>query len=198
MIKRVMMTLWILLFVTTGETWALFGPELSLGVRIGGSVFQDEKLSGMDTEIDTASSIGLMAAIRQGRWGGQLSVDWLAPDLETDTDLGELTIIPVLLTAQYHLLDEERAIDPYVGLGVGYYANSFDTSDGIGKIEAEDSAGFHLSGGTSVKISEALAFVFEALYAFTKVDLDSATTFDDDLSLRVLMITGGVKYNFPR
>jgi opacity protein-like surface antigen len=198
MIKRVIFTLWILLFVTTGETWALFGPELSLGVRIGGSVFQDEKLSGMDTEIDTASSIGLTAAIRQGRWGGQLSVDWMSPDLEADTDLGELTIIPVLVTAQYHLLDEKMPIDPYVGLGVGYYANSFDTSDGIPDIEAEDSAGFHISGGTSVKISEALAFVFEALYAFTKVDLDSASTFDDDITLKTFLITGGVKYIFPR
>ena len=184
MIKRVVITLWILLFATTSETWALFGPELSLGVRVGQSSFKE-------SEMDSATTVGVTVAVRQGQWGGQLSVDWMSADLDTSTKTEELKIVPILATAQFHFLNQDYQLDPYIGLGVGYYLNSFDSNT----LDADNSAGFHISGGTSVKISEALAFTIEALYALTQTDLDNA---GDTLDLDALTITGGVKYIFPR
>lgn len=215
MIRPVLFTVLILFLGTSSQTWALLGPDVSLGVRAGLSTFQGGDVFDSDTDFDTASALGLTFGVRQGRLGGELSVDWMETDLGTDINEGELTIVSILLTAQYHLLRKVPVVDPYIGLGVGYHLNSFDTSseskalaaaDGTSNfaVETDDTVGFHISGGTNIKFTTALAFTIDARYVFSKPDIEqkgniSGVPFslDDELKTNAFVITGGLKYTFP-
>ena len=214
MIRPVLFTVLILFLGTSSQTWAFLGPDLSLGVRAGLSTFQGDDVFGADADFDTASTLGLTFGIRQGRLGGELSVDWMETDLETDINEGELTIVSLLLTAQYHLLRKVPVVDPYIGLGVGYHLNSFDTSseskalaaaDGINNfdVETDNIVGFHINGGTNIKLTTALPFTIDARYVFSKPDIAQTGNIsggpfplNDELKTNAFVITGGLKYIF--
>lgn len=216
MVIRIVFAALILFFGSAWQALALLGPEVSIGVRIGASVFQEDEVFDTDTEINTAPVLGLVAGIRQGQLGGELSLDRMKTDIETDIKEGELTIVPVLLTAQFHFLEEAKSFDPYIGLGVGYYLNSFSTSSeakasataaGLDNydVEVENAVGFHINLGANMKVSNALAFTIDARYAIAETDIEQKgtitgipLTISDDLSLDAFVITGGVKYIFPK
>lgn len=71
--------------------------------------------------------------IGDGTLGIQLSVDWWN---YSETFIGsdyDFTYIPIGLTANYHFQTEQKKIDPFVGLGLGYsivstsYTGTFST-----------------------------------------------------------------------
>jgi outer membrane protein len=118
-------------------------------------------------------------------------------------------MIPILLTAQFHPMENGAPFDPYFGLGVGYYINSANASSeaktlsGFSdyKVEVDDSVGFHLAVGANMKVSSVVAFVIDARYAFTSTDLNlkgGGSTFSDSINLNGLVVTAGLKYFFPK
>lgn len=199
----------VLVFGMASPSPALMRPELSLGVRLGTGVFESNKAFGEDTDIENATVIGATVGLRKGPVGGEIAVDRIVVDLKTDIDKGDLRMIPILLTAHWHPLPEERPLDLYLGAGVGYYLNSAhassearDLASPLGySLRADDAVGFHLAVGANIKASSAFAFVVDARYAFMSTDLkidEGPFTDSSNLDLNGLIITGGVKYLFPR
>jgi outer membrane protein W len=147
--------------------------------------------------------------MRQGLLGGEISVDQISVDLKTDIKEAKVTMIPILLTAQFHPTEGDAPFDPYFGLGVGYYINSASASSEAKKqsgasdykVETKDSVGFHLAVGANMKISSVVGFVIDARYAFTSTDLTvkgSGFSDTDTLNVNGLVVTAGLKYFFPK
>jgi outer membrane protein len=195
MIQRAILAAGILLLSASGPCWAYFGPALSVGVHMGISNIQNDKISGETASFDRANIVGLSAGIRQGSVGAELAVDWMSTDLTADSFSGSLKTTPVLMTAQYHFLPEDFILDPYLGAGVGYYLNSFDGDKNV-KGVVDDAVGFHLAGGANALITTAVAIGVDLRYAFTESDLklDGARS---KLRQDGLVVTGGIKYIFP-
>jgi len=190
-------------------SFALLGPETSIGLRVGSGAFQSDTVFGTSTDIQSPIVLGVTAGMRQGNIGGEISVDQITVDLKTDIKEARLTMIPILLTAQIHSMEEDAPFDPYFGVGVGYYINSASASSeaknlsGVSdyKVEAKDSVGFHLGVGANMKISSVVGFVIDARYAFTSTDLTlkgGGFSETDSLHVNGLVVTAGLKYFFPK
>jgi hypothetical protein len=188
---------------------ALIGPETSVGVRLGTGFYQSDSAFNTNLDFKNPTVVGVTAGIRQGHLGAELSVDWISMNLESDIKAAELTTTPILLTMQFHPIEEAATVDPYVGLGVGYYINSArasseaKASSGFSdyKVAMDNSVGFHLSVGANMKVSSALAFVIDARYAFTNADLTvkgGGISSTDTLSVNGVVVTAGIKYLFPK
>jgi opacity protein-like surface antigen len=199
---------WVLVLGSATPSLALLGPERSVGIRVGTGLYQSDTVFGMDTDIDNPIVLGATAGMRQGHLGGEISVDTISVDLKTDIKLATLTMIPILLTAQYHPGEDNSPFDPYLGLGVGYYINSASASSeakasglSISEVEADDSVGFHLAVGANMKVSSVVAFAVDARYALTSMDLTKkggGLSDTDSLNVNGLVVTFGLKYLFPK
>ncbi|HUK56638.1 MAG TPA: OmpW family outer membrane protein [Nitrospiria bacterium] len=210
--KRIVSLVAILMLGPAAPAHALIGPETSLGVRLGTGVFQRNNLFGEATDIQNPTVVGLTAGIRQGRLGGEISADWISADLETGIKVADLTVTPILLTAQFHPVVEDTPFDPYFGVGMGYYINSAragaetkakKAASGIPNysVQADNSVGVHFGVGANVKISSALAFAIDARYAFVNTRLnEKGGGFSDGSTLNMsgLVATVGLKYYFPK
>ena len=199
----------VLVLGSAAPSLAFLGPETSVGIRVGTGVFQSDKVFGEDTDIESAIVLGVTAGMRQGNLGGEISVDRILVDLKTNIKEAEMTMVPILLTAQFHPAEEEAPFDPYFGVGVGYYINSASASSearklsGISdyKVVMDDSVGFHLAVGANMKISSVVAFVVDARYALTSTDLTVkgfGSSVSDTINVNGLVVTAGVKYLFPK
>jgi len=191
---------------------ALLGPETSVGIRVGSGSFQSDDVFGVTTDIKSPIVLGVTAGMRQGNLGGEISVDQITVDLKTDIKEATVTMIPILLTAQFHPAEDNDPFDPYIGLGVGYYINSAEASSeakagaaafGVSnyKVEADNSVGFHLAVGANMRISSAVAFVIDARYAFMSTDLTlkgGGFSDSDTIKINGLVVTAGLKYFFPK
>jgi opacity protein-like surface antigen len=197
----------VLVFGLAVPAMALIGPETSVGVRLGTGFYQSDTVFDNNTDIKNPTVVGVTAGIRQGRLGAEISVDWISMNLETDIKVAEVTMTPILLTLQFHPVEEDATIDPYLGLGVGYYINSAQASSeakassGVSKVEMDNSVGFHLGVGANMKVSSALAFVIDARYAFTNADVTfkgGGLSNTDTLAVNGVVVTAGLKYLFPK
>lgn len=196
MIKRIVVAvLFVVFLIPAGTARAFGGPELSLGLRVGTSFYQDDKISGDTVKFDRANVLGVTAGIRQGRLGGELSVDWLRSDLKNSGDLGQLKSLPVLLTGQFHLLGPGAGLDPYIGAGVGYYVNSFDSKGSGGNATVDDAVGFHAAAGASLNITSAVALTFDLRYALSESDYNAGAS-SEKLKADAIVALVGARYIF--
>jgi len=207
--KRIFGLVAVLVFGWAVPAMALIGPETSVGVRLGTGFYQSDTVFDTSTDIKNPTVVGVTAGLRQGRLGAEISVDWISMNLETNIKVAEVTMTPILLTLQFHPVEEDATIDPYVGLGVGYYINTAHASseakassgDSDYKVEMDNSVGFHLGVGANMKVSSALAFVIDARYAFTNADLTvkgGGLSNTDTLAVNGVVVTAGLKYLFPK
>jgi outer membrane protein W len=139
----------------------------------------DPDLSNLrDIEFDGDSGWGLGVNVF---WGSRLSTEFagyvVSPSVATaganpaiaPFAFGDLEMIPLTATLQFHLLPNSR-IDPYVGAGVGYVL--FDQVDrasdvtgiNVDAIDFDDDFGYVLNGGVSVGLTRNLALNVEAKY----------------------------------
>ena len=85
-----------------------------------------------------------------------------------DFYFGDMTQIPIMLTARVHLPLND-SMTPYLGGGVGYYSNDFDLAiiltDFI-TFEPESSFGYHVNGGVEFFVSERVAFQLDFKYVW--------------------------------
>jgi len=205
--KRIFGLAAVLVFGLAAPAMALIGPETSVGVRVGTGFYQSDTVFDTSTDIKNPTVVGVTAGIRQGHLGAELSVDWISMNLETDVKVAELTMTPILVTLQFHPIEEDATVDPYVGLGVGYYINSVHPSSeaksqlGVSGYQMDNSVGYHLSVGANMKVSSAVAFVIDARYAWTNGDLTvkgGGLSNTDTLNVDGLVVTAGLKYLFPK
>ena len=196
MMVRVVLVAAVLIFSLSTQAHALLGPDISLGIRFGLSGFDEDDAFGTGVELSSAPLVGVMAGIRQDHLGLELSVEWMVADLEATAKIGELTTIPIMITGQYHILPKISPVDPYLGLGIGFYINSFEAeSPGLSE-EVDPTVGFHVSAGVNAMVSTALALTVDVRAAFAKTDITIGGV-RDDLSLNAFLVTGGIKYFLP-
>lgn len=202
----------VLVLGSAAPSLALLGPETSVGIRVGTGAYQSSTVFSTTTDIQNPIVLGVTAGMRQGHLGGEISVDQISVNLKTDIKWASMTMTPILLTAQFHPMEDSGPLDPYFGAGVGYYINSARASSeakadaaafGISnyKVQADNSVGFHLAVGANMKISSAVAFVVDARYAFASTDLSvkgGGISDSDTLKLNGLVVTAGLKYFFPK
>ncbi|MBI3995272.1 MAG: outer membrane beta-barrel protein [Nitrospirae bacterium] len=207
--KRIWGLAAVLVLGSAAPSLALLGPETSIGIRVGTGIFQSDKVFGETTDIESATVLGVTAGMRQGKLGGEISVDQISVDLKTNIKEAEVVVVPILLTVHFHPMEEEAPFDPYLGAGVGFYKNSAHASSearkssgiSVYKVVMDDSVGFHLAVGANLKVSSVVAFVVDARYAFTSTDLTVkgfSSSVSDTLSVNGLVVTAGLKYLFPK
>ena len=216
----------ILILNCSGVAWALDPVDIGVEIHAGWSEFSNPD---SDQNLDSHSIRGLGIEARQGRFSLELSADWIKTDVKKDlffgfsappviiiggvaTAKGQLTIVPILLTGRYHFGAKEDLIDPYIGMGGGYYLLSYEagSTDGgiVGKTGLSDdinfhsTAGLHVNLGLDIHITPDLAFTVDGRYVWASSKItfsDALAGFDtgnDTLRLDSWVTTFGLKYYF--
>jgi len=119
-------------------------------------------------------------------------------------DFGELQQFPVILTIRYHLPFHSGRISPYLGGGVGYYFNSFDTSRVVslagGEIDTDDSAAFHLGAGIKYHVADDVALCLDVKHVWNEADGTLGTVgaaVNDDLDLNTTLLGLALVFSLP-
>lgn len=199
--------------VTTSSAEDIAGRS-GLGIGLGYISPKDDTIdSGMLPSINYTYGV-------TSNFSLELSLGRAVLDVEDEDisglNLGEITTVPLQLTAQYRI--PSGSASPYLGAGVGYYFNDFDTSDEAvdflrtdlgdpsltAKIEADDSFGYHVNLGVDYFFNRNLAINLDARYFWTEVDGTLKGTvfgipFEGDLGeleLDSSVVSAGIKYFF--
>jgi outer membrane protein W len=121
----------------------------------------------------------------------ELELDYFKTDVEdAGIELGEVTAIPLMLSGQFRILTEGPVI-PYVGAGVAYLINKFDTGpepeDELETlieqefggafnvdvdIEVDDSWGWLLNGGFDWFLTDKVALNIDTKYLWSEADVN--------------------------
>ena len=118
----------------------------------------------------------------------ELSVDRVETDVDlkisvpgfpikTVVGVGEMEQLPILLTARTHFSTNPK-VNPYFGVGIGYYLNDFHSNDLVraalppgGRLDIDDSLGFHINTGVEIFLNERFALNLELKYVWNDTDL---------------------------
>ena len=150
---------------------------------------------------------------------GQADLDVRLGDMPVD--LGEFTVKPLQVTAQYRIPSGSSPLSPYVGAGLGYYFNDFDLSDDAKDaialyrinnsdptfdldVDVDDSFGFHIDAGVDFFVNSNFALNIDARYFWSQADTKMTETKlsvqkeigPDDADLDSFIIGVGAKYFF--
>ena len=147
---------------------------------------------------------------------GQADLDVRLGDMPVD--LGEFTVKPLQVTAQYRIPSGSSPLSPYVGAGLGYYFNDFDLSGDVKDhianerltdptydvdVDVDDSFGFHIDAGVDFFVNSNFALNIDARYFWSQADTKMTTTElgiteggDDEADLDSFIIGIGAKYFF--
>jgi hypothetical protein len=218
-------TLLMLLVGSSGPALAAANLENSVGLRFG--TFHFENGSASEPELRTSHSPvrGITIGTRWNRLSLELSADWLKANYEqtwitafavlpilvvgtVEQVNRTLIVIPILLTGQVHLLAEPGPVDPYLGVGGGYYrilprSLTLVSNQGI-EAEIDDTFGFHVGLGVNIKASRVIAFSIDTRYAVAKTNIHfkssigSLTPDSETLHLNGFVTTFGIKYYFTK
>ena len=118
----------------------------------------------------------------------ELSVDHVETDVDlkisvpgypikTVVGVGEVEQLPILLTARTHFSTNPK-VNPYFGIGIGYYLNDFHSNDLVrsvlppgGKLDIDNSIGFHINTGVEIFLNERFALNLELKCIWNETDL---------------------------
>lgn len=96
-------------------------------------------------------------------------------------------------------------VDPYLGVGGGYYINRFHSTRSLGiDVDVDDAFGVHASLGTNINVSPVLAITIDGRYLIArskltyKGDFGSSSLLNETLSYSGFVATVGVRYTFPK
>lgn len=110
--------------------------------------------------------------------------------------VGELTQVPVLLTGRLHFPTGTMAT-PYVGMGLGYYFNSFDGRSGTpgSTAEFDDSFGYHVNGGIEFLVARNMGISLDAKYVWNQSEFGTSGS-KRDVDLDAFAAGLGLTYYF--
>jgi outer membrane protein W len=123
-------------------------------------------------EIDTKDNAGKMAGVKQ--------------------DQGDATQVPILINVRY-----QPTVDnfmPYVGLGLGYYFNSFSNKN-KNNISLEDNFGYLVNCGTDYKLNENNLIGLDLRYVWDSTK-DKNSTDQKSFDMNAFQVSLGYKYMF--
>lgn len=200
--------------VTTASAEDIAGRS-GLGIGLG-------YIGPKDSDIDSGAlpSINYTYGVNSN-FSLELSLGRAVLDVgDEDINLGELTTIPLQLTAQFRMPSGNAS--PYIGAGVGYYFNNFDIGGDAEDVidlaqaidpgfdmdlEIDDSFGYHINAGIDYFANKNLAFNLDARYFWSEADgtftvTDPNGTFggsfkeEGEVDIDSFVIGVGVKYFF--
>lgn len=130
----------------------------------------------------------------------ELGVDYVETDVDVNGvgisgDGGEMEQVPVLLTGRFHFSTNPK-VTPYLGVGIGYYFNDFDSNRDSPDVEVDDSIGFHVNGGIEVFVADDAAINLDIKYIWNEIDVDLPGSSDEEFYLNQFVTGIGFKYYF--
>jgi outer membrane protein W len=214
--------IWALFFlvVFSSTVYAADPPKFGVGVRVGHNFYRDGS-----TEI-TASGFGIVGNYdysNKSKWlygiNGTAKInEYFSIELGIDRttgsqcDLkvggisiktGDITQTPITLTARLHY--PVGMFSPYVGVGGGYYFNSYDKDNSFWNpavsASVDNGWGFHVNAGSEFFLTQErnLALNLDFKYVWTKTDLKAtlgANSLSGSLNLDSFIVGMGIKYYF--
>ena len=115
-----------------------------------------------------------------------------------DADLGEVRLLPPILSLQYHFLPDKR-FSPYLGAGINH-TFFFDVEEGdADKVEYEDSFGFSLQAGLDYAIADRWSLNLDVKRVFLGTDVDvsiGGVDIDADVDIDPWIFGIGIGYRF--
>ena len=204
----------VLVFSQVGFAQDMEG-KFGLGARVSYVNYSDDDYTVYGVKVDVEPDDAVMYGINltyfiHEYFSFELSVDYAEMDVELSAlglsgDAGEVTMIPVLLSARTHLSTNPK-VSPYLTIGVGYFFNDMDSNRGTiefiygagAEVDVDNSFGFHLGAGIEFFISENAAVNFDFKYIWTEVEAEvNVSGFTDvDFEVNPFIIGLGYKYYF--
>lgn len=180
----------------------------------GDSVFDAGGVDDARVEFDSAQGFGIAVNVFfSNRISAEFAASVVEPDVvfRSDNPLfplltgGELEMIPITATLQYHFNPEGR-IDPYVGLGAAYVL--FDRVDGfrdvggidLDAIDFDDDVGLVVNAGLTFDITPSFAIYLDGKYV--PVSTSATASFATgpgtsvDIDINPLILSAGVGFQF--
>jgi len=231
----VLILITLLILNCRGSAWALDPVDIGVEIHAGWFNFSNSYSNqSLDQNLDSHPIRGIGIEARQGRFSLELSADWIKTNVQqsflevfalppfliieqTVTLKGNLTIVPILLTERFHLGTEKGVLDPYIGVGGGYYILSYDptstatsllpvgpstTTSPSHDIKFHNTVGAHANLGVDIRITPAVTFTIDGRYVwayakiFYKGNLSDLNSVAGPLSLNGWVTTFGIKYYF--
>lgn len=193
------------------------GDDRKIGVGVMVSYYNtgSSNLGDVDAHFDTVPSLGISLTYFITK---SISVELSAQQVQTDLTLeydgkrgklGEIKQTPILLTGRFNRRIPKTKVNLYLGVGAGYFANSFDQekqqdfSDFFGlnvKADIKESYGFHGNVGTEMFFKKNFSVYLDLKALFTQAEFDLVypdnTSATKDVSLNASVLGCGVKYYF--
>ncbi|MBD3307001.1 outer membrane beta-barrel protein [candidate division KSB3 bacterium] len=152
--------------------------EVGVGIR-GGMLFPDQDPFKEEFDSDVIlggvlefdSNLGLSL---------EATVEYYEQNSDNDSLGGDITIVPVLVTAKYNFLPRYRST-PFVGIGAGTYF--FDRSFDDGSSKSQTRFGVRVCGGLRFFEDRGLNIVLEGSRNFVDFDNDNASSYQVMLGL---------------
>lgn len=163
---------------------------------------------GFVTDFDDGKGFGAAASLVLGRFfaveGAVFNIDTDAGLILDDVaafDLGPMSLTPISLGGQLHVLGQSR-FDPYVGAGVAYVIGddliSTDlTAAGLGAIEVESGVGYYINAGVAFQITEGFGIVVDGRQLqYEPSSRSSVTGVERDLEITPRILSAGLRLRF--
>ena len=207
--KKIILVVTAFALITLGTQTAASAEDIAgrsgIGIKIA-NVSPDES----EFDSSTMTSINYTRGI-----SSNLSIEASIGRTVMDLEGGELTVAPILVTAQYRMPSGD--LSPYLGAGIGYYLNDFDVDSGMiarerasglplfdRDIEFDNSFGYHINVGIDYFLNSNLAVNLDGRMFWTNSDItvkgtDSGIDYwteEHDRDLDSTVIGVGVKYFF--
>lgn len=190
--------------------------KFGIGARISYANYAGNNYNVLGTEISADPDASIIYGFNltyffHENFSLELSIENINTEVELSsgaatTGGGDLKQTPITLTGRVHFSDNYE-VNPYFGVGVGYYINEVDLSDSLAAalpagtdFDADNSIGFHICLGLEYFITKNFVFCAEGKYVWTGTEITASAPgyIPDkfDFSLDVGIVGLGVKYYF--
>ncbi len=169
---------WVLVLLLVGSWVRVVSAEIEIGFKTGAYIPSEAPFnSEFDTDLLLGGVLGLDSNL-----GLQLgvSVEHYSADSKSSALGGDVTVVPLIFSAQYNFLPR-YSTTPYIGLGLGPYF--FDRDFASGKSNSSTEFGVRIFGGIKFFEDRPVNFFIEGGRNFVEFDGDNAGSFQ---------ITGGI------
>ena len=187
--------------------------KFGIGARVAHVFYLDDHYYEFGVKIEEEPDDAVMYGINctyflHEYFSLELSADYVETDVELSVlglsgNVGQLTQVPVLLTGRIHFSTSSK-VSPYLGGGVGYYFNDFDSERVITEflygpgadIDVDESIGYHVAGGVEVFVSDNAAINLDLRYVWNEIDAEINLSGFGDEELDVDAFIAGLGFKF--
>lgn len=162
---------------------------------------------GFETDFDSGTGFGIAASHAYNRFlSAEIAVFSVRSEAgllfegEAPFELGDLSLVPVMIGGQLHLF--RGRVDPYVGAGAAYVmANDLHSPDldvvGFGRIEVDNELTYYVNAGIAFEITRGFGIVVDGRFVqYEPSTKAQATGVERDLDLSPTILSAGLRFRF--